>query len=144
MIARGSALLEAALAQGPASDYAIEAAIQAVHDSAPSFAGTDFGQIVELYRLLAQRSDSPLVALNLAVARAMVSGAASALDDVLALEREQSLDGHHALAAAKADLLRRLGRHQEAAAAYDRAIALTKNQAEQEFLRRRKRTLSER
>ena len=142
MIARGSELLEQALAEAPASSYAVEAAIQAVHDAAPSFAATDFAQIVELYRLLAQRSDSPLVALNLAVARSMVAGPASALEEVLALEQAKSLEGHHSLPAAKADLLRRLGRHEEARAAYDRAMALTKNEAEREFLRTRKRTLS--
>ena len=113
-----------------------------MHDAAPSFAATDFAQIVELYRLLAQRSDSPLVALNLAVARSMVTGPAGALEEVLALEQAESLEGHHSLPAAKADLLRRLGRHEEARAAYDRAMALTKNEAEREFLRTRKRTLS--
>ena len=134
--------LEQALREGPASGYAIEAAIQAVHDSATSFLATDFRQIVELYRLLRAHSDTPLVMLNLAVASSWVSGPEPALAEVLALERTGELAAHHALFAAKADLLRRLGRVAEAYAAYERAIALTKNRAEQEFLLARQARLS--
>jgi RNA polymerase sigma-70 factor (ECF subfamily) len=142
MIVRGQHLLEQALREGPASSYAIEAAIQAVHDSAESFQATDFRQIVELYRLLRAHGDTPLVKLNLAVASSWVDGPEPALAEVLKLEQAGALDGHHALFAAKADLLRRLGRLAEARAAYERAILLTKNGAEQEFLRARQTRLS--
>ncbi|MDB4929085.1 MAG: polymerase subunit sigma-24, partial [Myxococcaceae bacterium] len=87
-IARGRALLNEALALGPASGYAIEAAIQALHDEAPRFADTDFAQIVALYGLLRARTDAPVVALNEAVARSMVDGPAAALALVDALARE--------------------------------------------------------
>jgi RNA polymerase sigma-70 factor (ECF subfamily) len=141
-IARGKALLEHALSAGPPSAYAIEAAIQALHDEAASFRDTDFAQIVALYRLLHAHTHEPLVALNLAVARAMVDGPEAALADVCELEAQGLLRAHHALHAAKADLLRRLGRNQEARAAYDAAIVATKNQAEQAFLRGRRDALA--
>jgi RNA polymerase sigma-70 factor (ECF subfamily) len=142
MILRGQTLLEQALREGPASSYAIEAAIQAVHDSAQSFQATDFRQIVELYRLLRAHGDTPLVMLNLAVASSWVDGPEPALAQVLELEEARQLEAHHALFAAKADLLRRLGRVAEARAAYERAIQLTKNRAEQEFLLARQGRLS--
>jgi RNA polymerase sigma-70 factor, ECF subfamily len=137
-IARGAQLLEQALAAGPPSAYAIEAAIQALHDQAPSYAVTDFRQIVILYGMLRARTNVALVALNLAVARAMVEGPAVALAALRALGDDPSLSRHHALYAAEADMLRRLGRSDEARAAYDRAIAATKNLAEQGFLRKRR------
>lgn len=137
-IARGKALLAEALAEGPPSAYAIEAAIQALHDEAPSYAATDFPQLVTLYRMLRERTGAPVVAVNEAVARAMIDGPAAALDDLAILERVDELDGHPALPAAKADLLRRLGRHAEARAAYDAAIDATKNEAERRFLARRR------
>jgi RNA polymerase sigma-70 factor, ECF subfamily len=137
-IARGAGLLEQALAAGPPSAYAIEAAIQALHDQAPSYAATDFRQIVILYGMLRARTNVALVALNLAVARAMVEGPAVALAALRALEDDPALARHHALYAAEADMLRRLGRDDEARAAYDQAIAATKNLAEQGFLRKRR------
>lgn len=137
-IARGKSLLEASLASGPPTLYAIEAAIQAVHDDAPAYAATDFRQIVTLYRMLGARNDAPLIKLNEAVARSMTDGLEAALEDVLALERTGSLDGHPALPAAKADLYRRLGRSSDARIAYDDAITSTKNEAERRFLARRR------
>jgi RNA polymerase sigma-70 factor (ECF subfamily) len=137
-IARGRELLTHALSLGPPSAYAIEAAIQALHDEAPRFEDTDFAQIVALYDLLRARTDAPVVALNAAIARSWVSGAAGALAEVEALARGGTLAGHHALPAARADLLRRLGRHDEARAAYDEAIAATRNEAERRFLARRR------
>lgn len=137
-IARGKRLLEEALASGPADAYAIEAAIQALHDEAPSWAETDFRQIALLYRMLRERTDAPVVALNEAVARSYVHGPELALDEVLALERAGDLAGHPALPAAKGDILRRLGRVDEARAAYDEAMAATKNHAERRFLARRR------
>ncbi len=137
-IARGRELLTAALASGAPSTYAIEAAIQMVHDEAPRFAETDFAQIVALYGLLRARTGEPVVALNEAVARAMVDGAAEALARVEAIAEGGTLDGHPALPAARADLLRRLGRDGEARAAYDAAIAATRNEVERRFLARRR------
>jgi RNA polymerase sigma-70 factor (ECF subfamily) len=142
-IERGKALLGSALsAPGPVSAYAIEAAIQALHDDAPSYLATDFRQIVMLYGMLRQRADAPIVALNEAVARSMVDGPALSLDLLRALEPEASLRTHHAFHAAKADMLRRLGRTDEARKAYDQAIACTKNAAEQTFLTRRRDVLT--
>lgn len=140
-IARGRGLLADALALGPPSGYAIEAAIQALHDEAPRFADTDFAQIVALYGMLRARADAPIVALNEAVARSMVDGPAAALDALDALARGGSLDGHHALPAARADLLRRLARYDEARVAYESAIALTRNEVERRFLTRRRASL---
>lgn len=137
-IARGRELLTAALASGAPSTYAIEAAIQALHDEAPRFEDTDFAQIVALYGLLRQRTEAPVVALNEAVARAMVDGPAAALALVDALGAVGTLAGHPALPAARADLLRRLGRDDEARAAYDAAIAATRNEVERRFLARRR------
>lgn len=138
MISRAKSLLARSLRAGPPSTYAIEAAIQALHDEAPSYAETDFAQIAALYGLLRAKTDAPIVALNEAVARSMVDGPAEGLRAVHALERVEGLAGHHALFAAKADLLRRLGRSKEARSAYDDAITATRNEAERRFLARRR------
>ncbi|MBL8716667.1 MAG: RNA polymerase subunit sigma-24 [Myxococcales bacterium] len=141
-IARGKALLAEALATGAPTAYAIEAAIQALHDDASSFAATDFRQILALYGMLRARTEAPIVALNEAVARAMVEGPARALADVEVIEASGVLGAHHAVPAAKADLLRRLGRVEEARAAYDAAIAAAKNEVERRFLTARRAALS--
>lgn len=141
MIARGKQLLALVLEQARPSTYAIEAAIQALHDEAPSFEDTDFRQIATLYALLGERTDSPLVAVNEAVARAMFAPVEASLERLAALEHEGSLQNHPALPAARADLLRRLGKNDEARVAYDAAIAVTQNQAEQRSLRRRRAAL---
>lgn len=136
-IARGKELLADALRSGPPSAWAVEAAIQALHDEAPDHARTDFAQILVLYGLLRQLTSSPVVALAEAVARAPVEGPAAALQGVQAIESEGSLARHPALFAAKADLLRRLGRASDARTAYAEAIALTSNDVERRFLARR-------
>lgn len=137
-IARGKAHLAEALRLGPPTPYAIEAAIQALHDEAPRYADTDFAQIAALYDLLAARVDAPIVRLNAAVARSMVDGPAAGLAAVDALADDATLTGSVALHAARADLLRRLGRAEAAAQAYDAAIAATRNEAERRFLQRRR------
>lgn len=137
-IARGKELLVASLALGPASAYAIEASIHAVHDEAPSYAETDFRQIVHLYEMLRAKTAAPVVAVNAVVARAVVEGPAAALERLAALEVDAALREHPALAAAKADLLRRAGRAGEARAAYSAAIRATSNEAERRFLARRR------
>lgn len=135
-IGRGKAMLAEALEVGAPTPYAIEAAIQALHDEAPSYQETDFRQIMSLYALLGERTGEPVVAVNRAVARAMAEGAEAGLRDLL--ELEGTMPGHPALPAAKADLLRRLGRYDQACTAYDEALAATKNEAERRFLAKAK------
>jgi RNA polymerase sigma-70 factor (ECF subfamily) len=133
LITEGQALVRRCLRINRPGPYQIQAAINAVHSDASSAADTDWRQILQLYDMLLSTVPSPVVALNRAVAIAEVEGphAALAIVDGLALE---SFYLFHAI---RADLLRRLGRNTEAAAAYERAIALTENAAEREFLRQR-------
>lgn len=137
-IRRGQALLAEALELAPPNAYAVEAAIQAIHDDSPSYAATDFVQVMTLYGLLQSMTDAPIVRVNRAVARAMVEGPDIALQDLEALDLEGVLSGHPALPAAKADLYRRIGRREEALSAYARAIAATNNEAEKRFLERQR------
>ena len=132
-IAEGSALVERALAGWPPGKYAIQAAIAALHCEAKSAAETDWPQIAALYGLLASLYPSPVVELNRAVAVAMADG----LERGLALLDTIHLPGYHLLPAARADLLRRLGRRAEAASAYREALALVTNDAERRFLEKR-------
>ena len=112
--------------------YQLQAAIQAVHGEAATAADTDWPRILRLYDRLVDVSPSPLVELNRAVALAEVEGPAAALTVIDRLSIERS----HMFHAIRADLLRRLGRHQDAANAYDEAIARAENAREREFLRR--------
>jgi RNA polymerase sigma-70 factor (ECF subfamily) len=114
--------------------YVLQAAIAALHAEAPTYDQTDWRQIVTLYDGLLEVWASPVVALNRAVAVAMVSGPSVALAEVQELEEDGRLAGYHYLPAIKADLLRRLGRVDEAVAAYRQALELTGNEAEREFL----------
>jgi RNA polymerase sigma-70 factor, ECF subfamily len=136
-IAEGSRLVAEALQAGRAGAYQIQAAIAALHDEAPSWAATDWPQIAGLYRRLCAIDPSPVIELNLAVAVAMAEGPAIGLAMMDGLAAGGSLDSYPYLHAARADLLRRLGRRSEAAAAYRRALALNDNRAEQAFLQRR-------
>lgn len=138
LVARGDALLEAALASGPPSTYAIEAAISALHCKATSYSTTDFAQIVVLYGLLRKKTDAPIVKVNEAFARSMVHGPEAALVDLEVLANDPELAEHAGYHAAKADVLARLGRSEPAKKAYESAIALTKNEAEKRFLARRR------
>jgi RNA polymerase sigma-70 factor (ECF subfamily) len=108
-----------------------------VHSDASSAQDTDWAQIVQLYDLLLALAPTPVVALNRAVALAEVEGPAAALAVVDALP----LRGYHLFHATRADLLRRLGRHRDAADAYDAALALVGNGAERRFLEERRRSL---
>ncbi|WP_216853637.1 RNA polymerase sigma factor [Phytoactinopolyspora halotolerans] len=137
LIAEGQQLVRACLRRDQPGPYQIQAAISAVHSDAPSVAATDWLQIVQLYDQLLAVAPSPVVALHRAVAVAEVDGPAAALAQV----DEIALDRYYLFHAVRADLLRRLGRDDEAAAAYDEAIARTDNTAEQEFLRRRRAAL---
>jgi len=131
-IDEGLALLDAAIAQRRPGPYQLQAAIAALHARAPRSEDTDWPQIAALYGRLADASPSPVVELNRAVAVAMADGPARALPFVDALAGE--LDGYHLFHSARADLLRRLDRREEAAQAYRRALELATNPSERAFL----------
>jgi RNA polymerase sigma-70 factor (ECF subfamily) len=128
------ALVPAALRGGP-GPYALQAAIAALHASAPTAAETDWPQIAALFGELHRRRPTPVIALNQAVAVAMWRGPAAGLPLVDALRAE--LAEYHLWHAARADLLRRLARRAEAAAAYRKALALVGSEPERRYLERR-------
>jgi RNA polymerase sigma-70 factor (ECF subfamily) len=134
-IEEGCALVHAALARARPDSYALEAAIAAVHAESASAEATDWAQIAGLYARLLELYPSPVVALNRAVAVAMAEGCEAGLELVEGLK--QALDGYQWWHAARADLLRRLGRQCEAIASYQRAYALAHNAPELRFLARR-------
>src|SRR6185436_326952 len=126
-IAEGLALVEDALRlPGPPQSYAVQAAIAALHVRAPNYNDTDWPQIAGLYEVLLRISPSPVVELNHAAAIAMVDGPQRALDLIDALQARGGLEGYEVLPAVRADLLRRLGRHDAAREAYLAATASTK------------------
>ena len=127
----GQAIVRWCLRRNQPGAYQLQAAINAVHADAPTVEQTDWSQIVALYDQLLVVAPTPVVALNRAIAVGEVQGPAAAL----ALVEELDLDDYYPFHATRADLLRRLGRHREAAAAYQRAAALAPTEAEREFLR---------
>ncbi len=133
-IAEGQALLERALGMGRPGQYQVQAAIAALHDDASGPEGTDWTQITALYESLLRMAPSPVVELNLAVALAMRDGPATGLAMLDGLEASGDLTDYSYFHAARADLLRRLGRWSEAWAAYERALELTANLPERDFL----------
>lgn len=133
-IAEGLSLVRQALRGGRPGRFALQAAIAALHAEAPTYADTDWQQVRQIYDLLLRAWPSPVVALNRAVAVSMVDGPEAALMEIEALERDGRLAGYRYLPATKADLLRRLGRIDEAVAAYHGALALTEGAAERAFL----------
>ena len=137
-ISEGRELVARALGARRVGPYQIQAAIAALHDEAPSWGETDWQQIVELYRALLAVERSAVVELNLAVAVAMAEGPAVGLAMIDGLAADGVLEEYPYLHAARADLLRRLGRRSEAATAYRRAADLTTNHAERAFLERRR------
>jgi RNA polymerase sigma-70 factor, ECF subfamily len=140
-IAEGIALVERALTTKSFGPYAIQAAIAAVHAEASSAAATDWRQIVGLYDVLRRADPSPVVELNRAVAVAMSDGAEQGLRLVDALLGRGELADYRFAHAARADLCRRLGRIADARTSYERALALTRQEAERRFLQRRLREL---
>jgi RNA polymerase sigma-70 factor, ECF subfamily len=138
LIAEGQAIVRRCLKRNQPGPYQIQAAINAVHSDAPTAAATDWGQIVQLYDQLQALAPGPVVALNRAVAVAEVDGPHTALTLVDRLD----LQRYHLFHAIRADLLRRLGRNAEAAAAYDAAIARTDNGAERSFLEKQRLALN--
>jgi RNA polymerase sigma-70 factor, ECF subfamily len=131
LIAEGQAILRWCLGRNQPGAYQLQAAINAVHADAATVEQTDWPQIVALYDQLLGIAPTPVVALNRAIAIGELQGPAVAL----ALVEELDLDNYHPFQATRADLLRRLGRHREAAAAYQRAAAMAPTNAEREFLR---------
>jgi RNA polymerase sigma-70 factor (ECF subfamily) len=136
-IAEGLALIEERLPAGPVDGYALQAAIAALHARAPRAADTDWRQIVALYARLFSIHPTPIIMLNHAAAVAMADGPEAGLALMDQLVTARLLPGYHLLPAARADLLRRLGRNGEAAAAYGEALGLATNEAERRFLARR-------
>ncbi|WP_036164870.1 RNA polymerase sigma factor [Noviluteimonas dokdonensis] len=121
-------------AEGP---YALQAAIAACHARAPTAADTDWKRIAALYDVLAARMGSPVVELNRAVAYAMADGPQAGLDLVDAIVDARELREYHLLPSVRGDLLRKLGRHDEARAEFERAAALARNEREATLLRER-------
>jgi RNA polymerase sigma-70 factor, ECF subfamily len=138
LIAEGQVILGACLRRNRPGPYQLQAAIQAVHGEAPKAAATDWPRILKLYDQLLLLEPSPVVALHRAVAVGEIEGPAAALALVDGLD----LDRYYMFHAIRADLLRRLGRSAEAAAAYEAAIARTGNASERAFLERRRRELT--
>jgi len=141
-IAEGEALAEEALRGGGAGFYALQAAIAALHAQARRADETDWPQIAALYALLLRLHPSPVVALNHAAAVAMGERLDRGLRLIEQIEAAGSLSGYHLLPAAKADILRRLGRRAEAAVAYRSALGLVTQDAERRYLERRLREVS--
>ena len=136
-IAEGTAVLDGALQRGRPGPYQVQAAIAACHATAATAADTDWAEIAALYGQLALLMPSPVVRLNQAVSVGMAEGPEAGLELVTRLRASGELAGYHLLPATRADLLRRLGRDQEAAAAYREALELARTDAERRFLRRR-------
>jgi RNA polymerase sigma-70 factor (ECF subfamily) len=133
LITEGQAIVRACVQRGHPGPYQIQAAINAVHSIAPAFDSTDWHAILTLYDQLYALTPTPVVALNRAVALAEVRGPAAGLAAVDDL-RSPAMDGYYLFHAARADMLRRLRRDEEAAAAYDVARSLTANPVERAFL----------
>jgi RNA polymerase sigma-70 factor, ECF subfamily len=136
-IAEGTALLDQALRRGELGPYQLQAAIAACHATAPDAGATDWSEIALLYGRLSEMMPTEVVALNRAVAVAMADGPAAGLRLVDQLEAAGALSGYHLLPATRADLLRRLGRYDEAATAYRLAIEMTAGDADRRYLVRR-------
>jgi RNA polymerase sigma-70 factor (ECF subfamily) len=139
-IAEAGRLVEQALAGRPVGRYAVEAAIAGLHAQAPAPEATDWRQIAALYGVLASIHPTPIVELNRAIAIAMADG----LETGLALLERVHIPGYHLVPAARADLLRRLGRAAQAAEAYREALSTVTNDAERRFLERRLAEVEER
>lgn len=136
-IDEGREQIHAALQRHSVGPYVLQGAIAALHADAASLDDTDWNEMVGLFDLLYQAAPSPIVALNRAVGVAMRDGPARGLKVIDELATDPRLAGHHLLYSAQADLLRRLGRKEEAAAAYERALSMPQNLPERRYLERR-------
>jgi RNA polymerase sigma-70 factor (ECF subfamily) len=137
MLARGFEQLRLAAAGDELSDLHLEAGIASCHAAAPSFELTDWRRILDFYDILVARNASPIIALNRAVAVAMVHGDERGLSALDALDRDATLRGYYLLPALRGEFLRRLGRFDEAQACLREALELVRAEPEREFLRRR-------
>jgi RNA polymerase sigma factor (sigma-70 family) len=133
-IAEGVALVTAALSRGSIGAYQLQAAIAAVHDEAAHVEDTDWPQILALYGLLKRMSDNPMVALNHAIATAMVHGPEAGLDLLGALDKDERLAGHHRLDAVRAHLLEMAGDREAAIVHFRRAAGRTASLPERDYL----------
>jgi RNA polymerase sigma-70 factor (ECF subfamily) len=140
-IEEGAALVRAALSSRSVGPYSLQAAIAAVHAEAATPADTDWAEIVGLYDLLLRLTPSPIIALNRTVAVSQLQGPELALQHLDELLAGGELDNYQAAHAARADFLRRLGRHEEARGAYARAIELTAQGPARRFLEKRRTAL---
>ena len=136
-IKEGVRLVECALRSGNPGPYQMQGAIAALHAQAPAAEQTNWTKIAALYGRLAEINPSPVVELNRSVAVAMAEGPAKGLELIDRAEVSDALDGYRRFHSSRADLLRRLGRYDEAADAYRRALALSENASERGFLHRR-------
>jgi RNA polymerase sigma factor (sigma-70 family) len=134
LIAEGVALISDALSQGSIGSYQLQAAIAAVHDEATRVEDTDWPQILALYGLLERMSDNPMVALNHAIAAAMVHGPVVALELLKALDTDARMAGHYRLDAVRAHLLQMAGDHEGAIAHYRAAAERTTSIPERNYL----------
>lgn len=137
-IAEGLALLDRALGFQRPGVYQLQAAIAALHDRAPSPGETDWARIASIYGELQEWTGSPVVGLNRAVAIGMAEGPDAGLREIQRIESSGALSQYHLMFSAKADLLRRAGRLEEALPEYEKAIALARNDRERAFLQRRR------
>jgi RNA polymerase sigma-70 factor (ECF subfamily) len=137
LIAEGTALVERALASRRFGAYTVQAAIAAVHANTPDAAATDWAEIVALYDVLLRMQPSPVVELNRAVAVAMRDGPSAGLELIDAILDRGDLGGYHLAHTARAELSRRLGKREQARAAYARALSLTRQEQERRLIERR-------
>ena len=142
-IAEGVALVSAALRQSAVGEYQLQAAVAALHDEAPRAADTDWPQILALYGVLKRMSDNPMVALNHAIAAAMVQGPAAGLELLAPLDADERLRGHHRLDAVRAHLLERAGDRAAAVSLYRAAAEKTTSVPERHYLTLRAARLGE-
>ena len=142
-IAEGLSLVESAMSTRRVGPYTLQAAIAAVHAEAASAAATDWGQIIGLYDVLARANPSPVVELNRAIAVAMRDGPSAGLALIDAILLRGDLRDYHLAHSARADMYRRLGRAEEARAAYKQALSLARQEPVRRFLDRRLRELAE-
>jgi RNA polymerase sigma-70 factor (ECF subfamily) len=143
-IAEGTRMLDAAMGLSSPGPYQVQAAIAALHSSAPSAAETDWAQIAALYRTLMRYLPNPVVELNAVVAFGMATSLSAALEGLERLETRGDLARYHLLPAAKGEILRRMGRRDAAAGAFGDALALVTNPAERRHLERRLAEVSQR
>lgn len=137
MIREGTDLLDEALQFGCTGPYQVQAAIAAIHANAVIAEETDWAEIRELYKKLLEMTPSPVVSLNYAVALALSAGLEQGLEEIDRIGLAAQLDSYHLFHGARAEILRRLGRPNEAEGSYWRALSLTENEVERTFLKKR-------